>query len=83
MTTNKIPVNHNFPLVCSLVGLKDSEIAEMLKHGIATVQEGMDAALFAGLDVKPSFTLIENRLTPWGMRVDSFVCNVSSFRRLA
>ncbi len=83
MTTNKIPVNHEIPLVCSLVGLKDSEIAEMLRKGVTTLQEGMDEALLANLVINPSFTLIENRLTPWGMRADSFVCNVSSFRRLA
>ena len=42
----------------------------------------MDAALMAGLIVEPSFKLVENRQTPSGMRIDSFVCNVRTYRRL-
>ena len=83
MTTNPIPIIHKNALIPRYVGLTDSEIAGMLKRGVAALQEAMDAALLADLVVKPSIILMENRLTPWGMRVDSFVCNVSSFRRLA
>ncbi len=83
MTTNPIPIIRENALIPCYVGLTDNEIAGMLKRGVATLQEAMDAALLADLVIKPTITLMENRLTPWGMRVDSFVCNVSSFRRLA
>ncbi len=83
MTTNPIPFIHDKALMPSYIGLTDNEIAGMLKRGVATLQEALDAALLADLLVSPRITLMENRLTPWGMRVDSFICNVSSFRRLA
>ncbi len=83
MTTNPIPFPHEDTSIPRYVGLSDKEIAGMLRQGVATLQEALDAALLADLVVRPSITLLENRLTPWGMRVDSFVCNVSSFRRLA
>ena len=83
MTTNPIPIIHDNALIPGYVGLKDNEIARMLKHGVATLQEAMDAALLADLVIEPRITLMENRLTPWGMRADSYICNVSSFRRLA
>ncbi len=83
MTINPIPFPHENALIPRYVVLTDNEIARMLKHGVATLQEAMDAALLADLVIEPSVTLMENRLTPWGMRVDSYICNVSSFRRLA
>ena len=83
MTTNPIPIIHENALIPDYVDLTDNEIAKMLKQAATALQEAMDAAVLADLVVKPSFTLLENRLTPWGMRVDSYVCNVSSFRRLA
>ncbi len=64
------------------VGLTDHEIGEMLNRGIAAIQAAMDKAQMAGIVIEPSFTLIENRLAPCGMRLDSFVCKVGSFRRL-
>ena len=64
------------------VGLTDHEIGEILHRGIATIQAAIDTAQMAGIVVEPSFTLIENRLAPCGMRLDSFVCIVNSFRRL-
>ena len=83
MATNPIPFPREDTLIPRYVGMTDNEIAGMLKKGVAILQEALDAAQLADLVVKPSITLLENRLTPWGMRVDSFVCNVSSFRRLA
>ncbi len=64
------------------VGLTDHEIGEMLNRGIAAIQAAMDTAQMAGIVIEPSFSLIENRLAPCGMRLDSFVCKVGSFRRL-
>ena len=60
----------------------DYEMGEMINGAIATMQEAMDTAQLAGLVIEPSFSLIENRLAPCGMRIDSFVCKVRSFRRL-
>ena len=64
------------------IGLSDAQIAEKIHHAIGLMQDTMDAALMAGLIVEPSFNLIENRQTPWGVRLDSFVCNVRTYRRL-
>ena len=65
------------------VGIADSEIAEKINNVIVEVQEAMDAAMLAGLIVDPSFTRIENRLTKCGVRIDSYVCKVHVFRKLA
>ena len=64
------------------IGLTDAQIAEKIHQASAQMQEAMDTALLAGLIVEPSFSLIENRQTPWGVRLDSFVCNVRTYRRL-
>ena len=42
----------------------------------------MDAALLAGLVVEPNFKLVENRLTRFGTRIDSNVCNVRIYQKL-
>ncbi len=63
--------------------MADSEIAERINHAILEVQEAMDAAMLAGLIIDPSFTRIENRLTKCGVRIDSQVCKVHVFRKLA
>ncbi len=64
-------------------GMADSEIAEKISNAIVEVQESMDSAMLAGLIVDPSFTRIENRLTKCGVRIDSYVCKVNIFRKLA
>ena len=64
-------------------GMADSEIAERINNAILEVQETMDSAMLAGLIVDPSFTRIENRLTKCGVRIDSYVCKVQVFRKLA
>jgi len=43
----------------------------------------MDQAVLAGLVVKPSFRRIEQRFAGKGMRVDSFVCKIDTFRGFA
>ncbi len=64
-------------------GLSDAQIADKIHHAADQMQQAMDAALMGGLIVEPSFSLIENRQTPWGVRLDSFVCNIRTYRRLA
>ena len=82
MASDPIPFPHENAPAQRDVGLTDHEIGEILNRGIATIQAAMDTAQMAGLVIEPSFSLIENRLAPCGMRLDSFVCKVSSFRRL-
>jgi len=42
----------------------------------------MDSCLLAGLIVEPNFAEVDNRLTRFGTRIDSSVCNVRVFRKL-
>ena len=61
----------------------DREIANRTTRAIIEFQDALDAAILAGLNVEPSFTLIENRLTRFASRIDSYVCKVNLFRQLA
>ena len=61
----------------------DREIADRVQRAITEVQESMDQAVLAGLIVEPNFARIENRLTQCGARIDSFVCKVGVYRKLA
>ena len=60
----------------------DDEIAARVGQATAELQDVMDAALLAGLVVEPSFTQVDNRLTRYGTRIDSFVCRVRVYRKL-
>ena len=82
MAANTIPFPHDNASPQPDPGLTDHEIGDILNRAIATIQEAIDTAQMAGLVIEPSFSLIENRLAPCGMRLDSFVCKVQSFRRL-
>ncbi len=82
MAADPIPFPHEKASAQHDAGLTDHEIGELLNRAIATIQDAMDRAQMAGLVIEPSFSLIENRLAPCGMRLDSFVCKVGSFRRL-
>ncbi len=82
MASDPIPFPHEKASPKRDAGLTDHEIGEMLNRGIAAIQAAMDKAQMAGIVIEPSFSLIENRLAPCGMRLDSFVCKVGSFRRL-
>ena len=61
----------------------DCDIANRVVAAITEVQESMDQAVLAGLIVEPKFARIENRLTQCGVRIDSFVCKVGVYRKLA
>ena len=82
MVSDPIPFPHDNASAPRDAGLTDQEIGEILQRGVATIQAAMDTAQMAGIIIEPSFSLIENRLAPCGMRLDSFVCKVASFRRL-
>ena len=82
MPSDTIPFPKDVKQTTRSIGLSDAQIAEKIQLAIASIQDSMDAALMAGLIVEPSFNLVENRQTPSGMRIDSFVCNVRTYRRL-
>ena len=61
----------------------DREIADRTTRAINELQDALVAAILAGLNVEPSFALIENRLTRFASRIDSYVCNANLYRQLA
>ena len=61
----------------------DRAIANRIVSAMTEVQDAMDKAILAGLIVEPSFARIENRETQCGARVDSFVCKIGVYRKLA
>ncbi len=82
MPSDTIPFPKDIKPTTRSIGLSDAQIAEKIQQASALIQDSMDAALMAGLIVETSFSLVENRQTPWGVRIDSFVCNVRTYRRL-
>ena len=61
----------------------DRDIAHCILSATTELQKAIDQAVLAGLIVDANFTRIENRLTQCGMRIDSFVCKVGVYRKLA
>ncbi len=82
MPSDTIPFPKGIKPTTRSIGPSDAQIAEKIQRAIGSIQESMDAALVAGLIVEPSFNRVENRQTSSGMRVDSFVCNVRTYRKL-
>ncbi len=82
MASDPIPFPHEKATAPRDAGPTDQEMGELINRAIATIQDAMDRAQMAGIVLEPSFSLVENRLAPCGMRFDSFVCKVGSFRRL-
>ena len=64
------------------IGHSDVEIAERTARAVVELQDAIDTALLAGLIVEPNFREVDNRLTRFGTRIDSFVCNVRIYRKL-
>ena len=60
----------------------DLGLAERISRAVVELQEAMDSCLLAGLIVEPNFVDVDNRLTRFGTRIDSSVCNVRVFRKL-
>jgi hypothetical protein len=61
----------------------DRALADRILRANVELQEAMDSAILAGLIVEPDFTQINGRVTKAGVKVDSFVCKVKIFRKLA
>ncbi len=60
----------------------DREIADRTTCAINELQDAFDEAILAGLNVDPSFALIEIRLTRFASRIDPYVCKVNLYRQL-
>ncbi len=81
--SNAIPL-HEVTEADYRVGYQDDrDIANRILSAMTEVQEAMDRAVLAGLIVEPNFARIENRLTQCGVRIDSFVCKIGLYRKLA
>jgi hypothetical protein len=82
-TSNAIPLHEVTEADYRVGDQDDRNIADRIKAAMAEVQEALDRAVLAGLIVEPKFTHIENRLAQCGARIDSFVCQVGIYRKLA
>ena len=74
-TTDDLKAHYGFP--------SDRELAGCVLKACADLQEALDNALLAGLVVEPSFTRIEGRVTRGGQKLNTYLCNVKVFRKLA
>ncbi len=83
MATKTIPLRPKARTADSATSLSDHETAARISRVASELQDAMDEAYIAGLIVEPRFTHIENRIAKCGVRVDSHVCNVNVFRKLA
>ena len=61
----------------------DREIAMRVSRAIGELQDAIDAAILAGLMVEPSFKAISGRFNEFGVSMDSYVCSVQLYRKLA
>ena len=75
--TRPAPVEENY------VAPSDRELAVAVTQGIAQLQDVMDAAIRAGLIVEPSFKTVSGRFNEFGVSVDSHICSVQVYRKLA
>ena len=65
------------------VASDDRGLAVSITRAVAQLQDAMDAAIQAGLIVEPSFKTISGRFNEFGVSVDSHLCNVQIYRKLA
>ena len=61
----------------------DRGLATAVTRAIAQLQEAMDSAIQAGLIVEPSFKTVSGRFNEFGVSVDSHICSVQIYRKLA
>ncbi len=61
----------------------DREIALRVTRAIGELQDAIDAAILAGLMVEPSFKPISGRFNEFGVSMESYVCSVQIYRKLA
>ena len=61
----------------------DRETALRVTGAIGELQDAIDAAILAGLMVEPSFKSISGRFNEFGVSMESYVCSVQIYRKLA
>ncbi len=61
----------------------DRELAQRVTRAIGELQGVLDAAILAGLMVEPSFKRVDGRFNEFGVSVESHVCHVQIYRKLA
>ncbi len=61
----------------------DRALATRVSGARANLQEAMDTAVRAGLMVEPSFRPVGGRFNEFGVSIDSHICTVEIFRKLA
>ena len=71
------------PVGESYVAPSDRRLAVAVTQAIAQLQDAMDAAIQAGLIVEPSFKTVSGRFNEFGVSVDSHLCSVQIYRKLA
>ncbi len=81
--SNAIPLHEVTEADYRVWNRDDRDIATRILDAMTEVQEAMDGAVLAGLIVEPNFARIENRMTQCGARIDSFVCRIGLYRKLA
>ncbi len=75
--TRPEPVEENY------VAPSDRELAIAITRSIAQLQDAMDAAIRGGLIVEPSFKTVSGRFNEFGISVDSHICTIQIYRKLA
>ncbi len=81
--SNAIPLHEATEADYGVWNRDDRDIANRVLDAMTVVQEAMDEAVLAGLILDPTFPRIENRLTQCGARIDSHVCRIGIYRKLA
>ena len=61
----------------------DHGLALEVTTAIARLQDAMDAAIRSGLMVEPAFKTVSGRFNEFGLSVDSHLCTVQMYRKLA
>ena len=62
---------------------RDRDLAVGVSRAIAQLQEAMDMAGRAGLIVEPTFRTVGGRFNEFGISIDSHICSVEIYRKLA
>ena len=61
----------------------DRVIALRVTGAIGEIQDAIDAAILAGLMVEPSFKQVSGRFNEFGVSMESYLCNIQIYRKLA
>ena len=71
------------PVAEDYVAPSDRALAIRITQAISCLQDAMDSAIRAGLMVEPAFRTVSGRFNEFGVSVDSHICTVQIYRKLA